>query len=58
MFVYGARNFATGVKKLAPETGASFLAPVSGACVFGITLAATVKCHHHALTQPLSTSLK
>jgi len=37
VLVSGARNFATGVKKLAPETDASFLAPVSGACVMGIT---------------------
>ena len=40
VLVSGARNFATGVKnrrqKLAPETDASFLAPVSAACVIGI----------------------
>ena len=39
MLVSGARNFATGVKiRHLTLTGASFLAPVSGACVIGITL--------------------
>jgi len=37
MLVSGDRNFATGVKNRRPETDASFLAPVSGACVIGIT---------------------
>ena len=41
VLVSGARNFATGVEKPAPETDASFLAPVSGACVMSIT---TVYC--------------
>jgi len=38
MLVSGARNFATGVEKPAPETDASFQMSVSGACVIGIKI--------------------
>jgi len=41
----GARNFATGVKKPAKETDASFLAPVSGAGFWSV-------CHGHYRRAP------
>jgi len=40
--VSGARNFCNWREKPAPETDATFLAPVSGACVMGIRHVSTI----------------